>query len=75
MVYLAVSICSMKIGDLVRHNYGLSLSHVFEYGIVISTKQAGLRKEILMCEVWWFDAGSPGFYRSSDLELISECGE
>ena len=65
----------IKIGDLVKHIYGLTLSHVFELGIVISTKNAGLHNEIIMCKVWWFDAGSPGFYRADDLELISKCVE
>jgi len=62
----------MIAGDLVRHNYGMHLNKTFEWGLVLKTKYAGLNDEILMCRVYWFDAGSPGFYRASDLEIISK---
>jgi len=62
----------MTAGDLVRHNYGMHLDMSFAWGLVLKTKYAGLNNEILMCLVHWFNVGDPGFYRASDLEIISK---
>ena len=63
----------MKIGDLVRHPYGMAVAseHRYSCGLIIETEMVGTERDQLACLVLWRGFLSPMKYSANNLVKIS----
>ena len=63
----------MKIGDLVRHPYGMAVASEYRYscGLIIETEMVGAERDQLACLVLWRDSMQPMKYSVNSLVKIS----